>query len=315
MIAQPIRIGSRGSRLARTQAAWVQEALEKRGLSAAISIIKTTGDKILDVPLAMVGGKGLFVKEIEEALLAGEIDLAVHSMKDVPTAIPEQLLLSAITRREDPRDVLISRQGIPLSALPTGATVGTSSLRRQSQLRAHRPDLRYLPLRGNLDTRIKKMSAGACDAIILAAAGLHRLHWKGQITEYLSPDVSLPAIGQGALGLECRKDDAITRDRIAFLNDPETACCVAAERALLRRLSGGCQTPIAGYATLSRGPLTLTGLVASLDGTTLLRASQTGAPETPESLGVAVAETLLAQGASMLLAALCSNDPNHPNPT
>jgi len=299
-----VRIGSRGSRLALRQAEWTKEALANAGVAASITVIRTTGDTILDVPLAAVGGKGLFVKEIEEALLAKEIDLAVHSMKDLPAEIPAPLLLAAVTRREDPRDVFISRSGVSFAELPTGATLGTTSLRRQSQMLARRSDLRCIPLRGNLDTRLKKLSDGVCDAIVLAAAGLRRMGWEGQVTEYLSTDLCLPAIGQGVLGLECRKDDHATRERIAFLNDLETACCVAAERTLLLRLNGGCQTPIAGYATRSGDQLTLTGLVANLDGTQVIRVSDTGPAAAPESLGVAVAERLLARGADAILQTL-----------
>ncbi len=308
MRANPsLRIGSRGSPLALWQATWVQKNLAAQGIVATLTVIRTTGDKILDVPLAQVGGKGLFVKEIEEALLHGEIDLAVHSMKDVPTQIPDPLILAVIPKREDPRDAFISRAGIPFVGLPTGAVIGSSALRRQSQLLARRPDLKCLPLRGNLDTRLRKLEEGVCDAVILAAAGLARMGWTGQITEYLSPELCLPAIGQGALGLECRKDDAETRARIAFLNDPETACCVTAERALLLRLEGGCQTPIAGHATLAGNRLTLTGLVASLDGTQIIREQQSGPATAPEGLGIAVAERLLARGADILLRALSKN--------
>jgi hydroxymethylbilane synthase len=305
MRANPtLRIGSRGSPLALWQATWVQKNLATQGIVATLTVIRTTGDKILDVPLAQVGGKGLFVKEIEEALLNGEIDLAVHSMKDVPTQTPAPLLLAVIPKREDPRDAFIGRQGVSFADLPTGAVIGSSSLRRQSQLLARRPDLTCLPLRGNLDTRLRKLTEGVCDAIILAAAGLRRMGWEGQITEYLPPDFCLPAIGQGALGLECRKEDAQTRAQIAFLNDPETACCVTAERALLLRLEGGCQTPIAGHATRLGDHLTLTGLVASLDGAQIIREQQTGPAATPEALGIALAERLLARGADVLLTSL-----------
>ncbi len=311
---ETIRIGSRGSRLALWQAEWTKRVLADAGFAASITVIRTTGDKILDVPLAALGGKGLFVKEIEEALLADEIDLAVHSMKDVPARIPAPLLLAAIPRREDPRDAFISRAGVSFIELPMGAALGTSALRRQSQLLARRPDLRCLPLRGNLDTRLKKLADGVCDAVILAAAGLRRMGWEGQVTEYLSPDLCLPAIGQGALGLECRRDDHVTRERIAFLNDDETACCVAAERALLLRLDGGCQTPIAGYATRSGDQLTLTGLVANLDGTQIIRESATGPATAPEALGVAVAERLLARGADVILKTLGGAPSPQPSP-
>ncbi len=298
-----LRIGSRGSRLALWQAESVQKALAGRGIPSSVTRIKTTGDQILDRPLSEVGGKGLFVKEIEEALLRNQIDLAVHSMKDLPAHLPAPLMLTAVTRREDPRDALISRAGLPLFKLPPGATIGTSALRRQSQILARRPDLRCLPLRGNLDTRLKKVAEGVCDAVIVAAAGLHRMGWQDQITEYLPIEISLPAIGQGALGLECRRVDTPTQNRVAFLNDADTACCVAAERAMLQRLEGDCQTPIAGHATRTGDGLTLTGLVASIDGTRLLRACQTGAAHetAAESLGFAIAERLLELGAGALL--------------
>ncbi|TAK06874.1 MAG: hydroxymethylbilane synthase, partial [Candidatus Manganitrophaceae bacterium] len=201
MLKNVLKIGSRGSQLALWQANWVKGQLESKGFQVEIVKIKTTGDKILDVPLAKVGGKGLFVKEIEEALLRGEIDLAVHSMKDVPSVLPEPLHLAAIPKREDPRDALISRRGLRLADLPSGAKIGTSSLRRQAQLWAYRPDLDFAMLRGNLDTRLRKLTEGEFEAIILAAAGLHRMGWTERITEYLSPEVSLPAIGQGALGI------------------------------------------------------------------------------------------------------------------
>lgn len=296
-----ITIGSRGSRLALWQAEWVQSQLQSKGLRVEIQKIKTTGDKILDVPLAKVGGKGLFVKEIEEALIREEIDLAVHSMKDMPSQIPEPLHLAAIPRREDPRDAVISLNGVKLTDLPKGATIGTSSLRRQTQLSVFRSDLKFVTLRGNLDTRLRKLDEGNFDAIILAAAGLHRLGWKKQITEYLPPEILLPAIGQGALGIECRRDDKEINDLIAFLNDSETDCTVSAERAMLIRLEGGCQVPIGGYATLSEGRVTLSGLVASLDGKEVIRESQTADASEAYTLGIAVAESLLAKGADRIL--------------
>ncbi|MFQ5580099.1 MAG: hydroxymethylbilane synthase [Nitrospiria bacterium] len=296
-----IKIGSRGSKLALWQAEWVQRQLQLKGLHVEIRKIKTKGDKILDVPLAKVGGKGLFVKEIEEALIRKEIDLAVHSMKDVPSEILTSLHLAAIPRREDPRDAVISRYGVKLVDLPRGATVGTSSLRRQTQLSAFRTDLKFAMLRGNLDTRLRKLEEGMFDAIILAAAGLHRLGWKNKITEYLSPKTLLPAIGQGALGIESRRDDEGTNALIAFLNDSETACTVSAERAMLIRLEGGCQVPIGGYATLSEGRITLSGLVASLDGKKVIRESQTAESTEASALGIAVAESLLKKGAEQIL--------------
>jgi len=303
-----IRIGSRGSQLALWQAEWVRDQLQSKGLKVEIQRIKTTGDKILDVPLAKVGGKGLFVKEIEEALLAGEIDLAVHSMKDMPGELPEALHLAAIPKREDPRDALISRDGARLSDLPKGAKVGTSSLRRQSQLWAIRPDLRIASLRGNLDTRLRKLKEGQFDAILLAAAGLHRLGWSDQITEYLDPERFIPAIGQGALGIECRREDPEINEIIAFLNHEETAIAVKAERAMLLRLEGGCQVPIGGYATLSGGKLCLEGIVASLDGKEVLRVSQTRVSSEAELLGIELAESLLSQGADRILRDIYSRE-------
>jgi hydroxymethylbilane synthase len=303
-----IKIGSRGSRLALWQAEWVQSQLQGKGLRVEIQKIKTTGDKILDVPLAKIGGKGLFVKEIEEALIRKEIDLAVHSMKDMPSEIPEPLHLAAIPRREDPRDAVISRESLNIAGLPRGATIGTSSLRRQTQLSAFRSDLKFVMLRGNLDTRLRKLEEGNYDAIILAAAGLHRLGWEQQITEYLSPEILLPAIGQGALGIECRRDDPRTNALIGFLNDSETVCTVSAERAMLIRLEGGCQVPIGGYATLSEDRVTLRGLVASLDGREIIRESQTADASEASTLGIAVAESLLAKGADRILREIYEDD-------
>jgi hydroxymethylbilane synthase len=304
MSKEMLIIGSRGSRLALWQAEWVQDQLQKNGIRSEIKKIKTTGDKILDVPLAKVGGKGLFVKEIEEALMKGEVDLAVHSMKDVPSQLPDPLHLAAIPPREDPRDAVIGRNGVRLADLPSGAAIGTSSLRRQAQLWAFRPDLRIVPLRGNLDSRLRKLDEGVFEAIILAAAGLHRLGWGDRITEYLAPEVSLPAIGQGALAIECRKDDSEVNAMISFLNDPETACTVSAERALLTRLEGGCQVPIAGHATLSKSQITLDGLVASVDGKTILRERRTAKTSEAAALGIQVAEALLARGADQILKSL-----------
>jgi hydroxymethylbilane synthase len=308
MAATPSRlvIGTRGSALARWQAEWVKARLQAAhpGLDVSLAIIKTTGDKILDVPLAKVGGKGLFVKEIEEALLAGTVDLAVHSMKDVPTALPDPLHLAAVPRREDPFDALISRAAVPLAKLPAGATIGTSSLRRQAQLLAYRPDLKIVSLRGNLDTRLRKVSEGAMDAIVLAAAGLRRLGWADRITEILPPAVSLPAIGQGALGIECRREDERVNDMVRALDDPETAACVAAERAFLTRLEGGCQVPIAAYATLQVEGLTLEGLIAGVRGERVLRERIVGARGDGPKLGRELGERLLARGGEAILRAV-----------
>lgn len=299
-----IRIGSRASKLALWQSEWVQTQLKERGVASEIQKIITKGDKILDVPLAKIGGKGLFVKEIEEALLREEIDLAVHSMKDMPAEMPAGLQIGPIPLREDPRDALISHKGKALADLPQGAVVGTSSLRRQAQLLALRPDLQIVSLRGNLDTRLRKVKAGEFEAILLAAAGLHRLGWASEITEYLAPETFLPAIAQGALAIQFRQLDIETLDRILFLNHSETGVAVKAERALLARLEGGCQVPIAGHATVQENEVTLKGRVLSLDGKTLIEEVQTASRLEAESLGVAVAEALLAKGADAILKAL-----------
>jgi len=311
-------IGTRGSKLALWQAEWVKAELQRMnpGLEVELNKIKTTGDKILDVPLAQVGGKGLFVKEIEEALLRGEADLAVHSMKDVPTGFPDGLHLAVICRREDPRDVFIAPvQGSTFKVqrfreLPEGATLGTSSLRRACQLLNIRPDLRIVQLRGNLETRFRKLDEGHFGAIILAAAGVKRLGWAQRITEVIGPEVSLPAIGQGAIGIECRVDDEFINTLIAPLNHAETAVCVRAERALLKRLQGGCQVPIAAHARIerraeskeaNRGLLVMDGLVGSVKGDRIIKDHLAGRPEDGESIGVTLAEMLLAKGADKIL--------------
>ncbi|MBI3600320.1 MAG: hydroxymethylbilane synthase, partial [Nitrospinae bacterium] len=266
MNMKKIRIGTRGSQLALWQADWVKDRLIEwnPGIEVEIHKIKTTGDKILDAPLSKVGGKGLFVKEIEEALLDNRIDLAVHSMKDVPTDLPDGLCISAITEREDPRDALISKDGLNLKELKKRAKIGTSSLRRQVQLLNFRDDFEIHQLRGNLNTRMKKLSAGDFDAIILAAAGVKRMGWQDKITEYLPYELFLPAIGQGALGIEIRKSDK-EMERIAEkFNHKETSLCVRAERAFLKRLEGGCQVPIAAFGTVNSSDVRLEGLVASI---------------------------------------------------
>ena len=298
-----IRIGTRGSALALWQAEWVKSEIEKRypGMTVTLTKIKTTGDKILDVPLAKVGGKGLFVKEIEEAMLANEIDIAVHSMKDVPTFFPDGLHLACITKREDPRDALLSRNKVMFKDLPKGANVGTSSLRRQAQLMNVRPDFVIHQLRGNVDTRLRKLKEGQFDAIILAAAGVKRLGLAENVTEYIDPGISLPAIGQGALGIECRVDDRELNDLIAFFNHADSRTCVTGERALLRRLEGGCQVPIACYGQMMDGKLHLTGLVGSVDGKRIIKDNIEGAPDKAEKLGVTLAEKLLTQGADVIL--------------
>ena len=305
-----IRLGTRASALALWQAEWVKSELEKKypGMTVTLTKIKTTGDKILDVPLAKVGGKGLFVKEIEEAMLAGEIDIAVHSMKDVPTFFPDGLHLSCITEREDVRDALLSRNKVKFSDLPKGANIGTSSLRRQAQIMSLRPDFVIHQLRGNVGTRLQKLKDGKFDAIILAAAGVKRLGLTEHVTEYLPPELSLPAIGQGALGIECRIDDRELNDMISFFNHADSRTCVMGERALLRRLEGGCQVPIACYGQMKSGKLHLVGLVGSVDGKRIIKDSIEGAPDKAEKLGVTLAEKLLSMGADVILREVYGNN-------
>lgn len=285
------------------QSEWVRTRLQELDPDIAISLqrIHTSGDKILDVPLAKVGGKGLFVKEIEDALLRGEIDLAVHSMKDVPTVLPAALDILCVPMREDPRDALISREGLRFTDLQPGARIGTSSLRRQAQLLYRRPDLTIDMLRGNLDTRLRKLREGQFEAIVLAAAGLRRLGWSEQITEYLEPDISLPAIGQGALAIEGRRDDEQVRVLVNMMNHAPTWTTVRAERALLHRLEGGCQVPIAAHAVLNGDALRLDGLIAGVDGMRVVRDHVEGPASQPDALGVRLAERLLAQGGAVIL--------------
>jgi len=305
-------IATRGSKLALWQAHWVKSEIEQHfpGTRVELNIIKTTGDKITDVPLAQVGGKGLFVKEIEEAMLAGEADLAVHSMKDVPAELPEGLTLSAITEREDPRDAFISNNYKNFKSLPQGAKIGSSSLRRRSQLMAARPDLNIALLRGNVDTRLRKLDEGQYDAIILAAAGLHRLGWSDRISESLSPSLSLPAIGQGALGLETRINDPKMDPIIAHFNHPDTADAVIAERAMLLRLEGGCQVPIAALATIKGDTVSITGLVAATDGTEIIRKQASGPRSNAFAIGTSVAEALLDAGGGHILEAVYGQSVN-----
>jgi hydroxymethylbilane synthase len=298
-----LRIGTRGSLLALQQSQWVRDTLMHRwpGLTVELQIIKTTGDKIQDVPLAKVGGKGLFVKEIEDALLAREVDLAVHSMKDVPALLPNGLIIAAIPAREDPRDVLVTRGVRSLKELPPQAKLGTSSLRRSAQVRALRPDLQVENLRGNLDTRLRKVEEGQYDAIILAAAGLHRMGWQARITQYLEPDEFLPAVGQGALGIEARADDDEVLGRLEPLHDPDTEVAVAAERSFLKELEGGCQVPIGGYARVTGEIVDFTGLVASVDGLVLLRRAGKAPVAEAAELGRWIALEILAAGGKTIL--------------
>jgi hydroxymethylbilane synthase len=302
MAPKLLRVGTRASQLALWQANWVKSELEKKypGMEVTLTKIKTIGDKILDVPLAQVGGKGLFVKEIEEAMLRGEIDIAVHSMKDVPTDFPEGLGLHCITEREDPRDAVISRN-VTFADLPQGARIGTSALRRQAQLLKVRPDLEMCIIRGNVETRIRKLVDDKLDAVILAAAGLKRLGFTEKVAEYLDVDLSIPAIGQGALGIECRLADPVITGTIAFFNHPETSYAVRAERALLKRCEGGCQVPIAAHGTVNAGRLRLVGFIAAVDGSRSVRGEISGAMEDCETLGIQLADQLLAEGGKAIL--------------
>jgi hydroxymethylbilane synthase len=298
-----IRIGTRGSRLAVWQAEWVCSrllALHSQ-YEAELVKIKTTGDKIMDVPLARVGGKGLFVKEIETALLEGRIDLAVHSMKDMPAEIPPGLCIGAMPERENPLDVLISRNGHSFESLPPSARIGSSSLRRGAQVLHVRPDVTVHPLRGNLDTRIRKLETEDLDAIIVAAAGVKRLGLEARITEYLAEAIMLPAIGQGALAIEIREDNDATQRLIAPLDHRETHLAVKSERAFLARLEGGCQVPIAARARIVGEELQLTGLVAEADGSVLLRETIRGPVGEHETLGVELADRLLKKGGRRIL--------------
>jgi len=303
MKAHNIVIGSRGSQLALWQANWVKSELERLHSNADIDIriIATSGDNIQDVPLSKIGGKGLFVKEIEEALLANEIDLAVHSMKDVPMELPTELGISVITKRENPLDALISKNGEKLADLPQGATIGTSSLRRSSQLLKYRDDFKIHPLRGNVDTRLRKVEEGKYDAILLASAGLNRLGWANRITEEISHDILLPAMGQGALGIETRLDDTMIYDFISTLNHEQTNYAVTAERSLVGRLDGGCQVPIGAYARVEKGLITLKGLVASLDGEIIYKLENIGPVDDAINIGQELGAQLLKMGANEIL--------------
>ena len=302
-MATVIRIATRSSPLAIWQAEYVQGRLEALhpGLQVELVRIKTQGDKILDTPLAKIGGKGLFVKELEQAMMDGRADIAVHSMKDVPMVLPEGFALPVICEREDPFDAFVSNHHDSLEALPEGARVGTSSLRRSAQLKALRPDLVIESLRGNVQTRLGKLDDGQFDAILLAAAGLKRLGMNQRIRMCLPAETCLPAVGQGAVGIECRAGDEQTMALLAPLNDGDTWDRVVAERAMNRRLEGGCQVPIAGYALLDGDQIWLRGLVASEDGRRVLKAETRGSRSNAEALGVEVAESLLGQGADVIL--------------
>jgi hydroxymethylbilane synthase len=301
-----LKIGTRGSKLARAQSQWVKEKIEARNPDLVVELvtIKTTGDKILDSPLNKIGGKALFVKEIEEALLKKTVDLAVHSLKDVPAEIPDGLVLSAFPEREDPRDAFISIRYQALEDLPQGAKVGTSSLRRSAQLLAMRPDLKLVPLRGNVDTRLRKLEKRDLQAIILATAGMRRLGLESHITQFIPSEQVLPAIGQGALGLEVRCDDERTMNLLEFLNHEETAVTVSAERAFLKELEGGCQVPVAAFCRLIDNQLHLEGMVAELDGSKIIRDKVMGEKAKAEQIGVTLARKLIDAGANKILASI-----------
>ena len=298
-----IKIGSRGSALALWQANWVRDSLLKNCPELTVTIVKitTSGDRFLDVPLSTVGGKGLFTKEIEEALLDHRVDIAVHSMKDVPAILPEGLSIDVITEREDHRDVLISKGNVALRDLPQGARVGTSSLRRQAQLLRFRPDFKIAPLRGNVGTRINKLNNNDLDAIVLAAAGVKRLQWEDKISEYIEPEICLPAIGQGALGLEIRTNDKKILHHINSFDHQKTHTALTAERALLKKMQGGCQIPIAAFGEVSEKNIKLTAMVSSIDGKRLIKEFDIASVNKAEQLGLDIAEKLLSSGADKII--------------
>jgi hydroxymethylbilane synthase len=299
-----IVIGTRDSALALWQTRWVGEKLKEHWPQYHFRVmdIKTKGDKMLDVALSKIGDKGLFTKELEVWMLDGKIDLAVHSMKDVPTKLPESLMIGAMCRREDPGDVVVSHKGYDLAGLPWGAKVGTSSLRRRAQLLNYRPDLHLHDIRGNLNTRFRKMEEEDFDAIILAAAGVKRMGWTDKVTGYIPFDVCLPAVGQGSIGIECRADDGEVREIIQVLNDREAFDAITGERAFLRKLEGGCQIPIGAFGDIRGEEMELHGLVASLDGKTVIRSAIKGPRKEAADLGVKLAEKLIQMGAKKILA-------------
>lgn len=306
MTQKTIRIATRKSPLAMWQAEHVAAEIKRAHPDVAVEVLgmSTQGDKILDTPLAKIGGKGLFVKELEQAMLEGRADIAVHSMKDVPVDLPEGLHLPVIMQREDPRDAFVANEFKSFNDLPEGAKVGTSSLRRQCQLAEARPDLQIKPLRGNVNTRLRKLDEGQYAAIILASAGLIRLGFEERIAARIGPEQSLPAIGQGAVGIECRADDTEINNLLAPLHHMDTAYCVSAERAMNQRLKGGCQVPIAGYAMLEFGTIWLRGLVGEPDGSRIIRGEVEGIPAEAEAMGIGLAERLLEWGADEILATL-----------
>ncbi len=299
---KPIRIGTRGSMLAKWQAEFIRKKIfQTTGVDAEIIIIKTTGDKLQTASFAQIGGKGVFIKELEEALLNEQIDLAVHSVKDIPTDVPSRLCFPAICRREDTRDCIVSAKGETLATLRNGARVGTSSLRRRAQIHRARPDLDIRELRGNVDTRLRKVESGEYDAILLAKAGLDRLGWSNRISEVLAPEVCMPAVGQGAIGVQARVKDTEIADALAPLDDFETRQSIVAERSLLGALEGGCQVPLGAWARVERRELVLDAVVCSPDGTQHVRQRATSPPEQARELGTQVAQLLIDSGAREIL--------------
>jgi hydroxymethylbilane synthase len=302
-IKTTIRIGTRGSALALTQSTWVADSIRGRHPDCEVELvtIRTKGDIMQDVSLVQIGGKGLFIKEIEEALLRGDVDVAVHSMKDVPTELPDELEIAVTPLREDPRDVLVSSGNRKLEEMPRGARIGTCSLRRGFQLRNRMPDLEIVALRGNLDTRIRKIETEGLDGVIVAAAGIRRMGWVAKVSQFIPAEVMLPAVGQGVLGIETRRGDSRVREAIAFLHDPITWCEVGAARSFLKRLGGGCQLPIAGYAKKTGESVVLEGLVGSIDGRVMIRDVVKGATDAFEALGTGLADKILARGGRAIL--------------
>lgn len=301
-----VRVATRGSLLALTQTGWVADRLREAnpGVAFELQIFKTVGDKVLDVALSQIGGKGLFTKELEDALLDGRADIAVHSLKDMPTELPEGLMLGCVPQREDPRDVLITVDGTKFADLAPGTVVGTSSLRRLAQLRARRSDLEFIPIRGNIDTRLRKLQEGQAGALVMAAAGMHRAGFTDRITEYFAPEVCLPAPGQGALAIEIRQGDGQIQEIVSRLHNPESAMLVEAERTVLARLQGGCQVPIGAHAVYDRGRIHLEGLIASTDGAQVIRYAAEGPEDGARALGEQVASWLMAHGGEAILASL-----------
>jgi hydroxymethylbilane synthase len=306
MIKEKLKIGTRGSRLALAQTNWVVERLKKRHPRMTFEVvpIRTTGDKTQSVSLSVIGGKGVFVKEIEEALLRGEVDIAVHSMKDMPSEIPVDLAIGAIPEREDPRDVFISGDGRRLNELKPGARIGTGSLRRGLQLRSLVPSVEVVSIRGNLDTRIRKIEREKLDGIVVAAAGLRRMGWENRATQFISVKQMIPAVGQGALAVELRRTDDTTGKIVSFMNDPTTSLAVMAERAFLGMLGGGCQVPVAGHATITGEVLHMQAIVGSMDGAVVLRDEVKGPAGENIHLGRSLAERILSRGGREILAAV-----------